>query len=469
MSFKQFLLVLRARWLIVACVTAIVLVTAVTLSLVLPKRYTANASVLVDFKATDPVLGMMVPAQFLPGYMATQIDIVTSDRVALRVVKSLKLDELPRFHEQWLDETEGRGSYEAWLAALIEKKLDVKPARESNVINIAYTWTDAAASALLANAFAQAYMDTAIELKVEPAKQYSNWFQGRTLAMRDNLEKAQRALSDYQRTHGIVTTDERLDVENERLAELGTQLVAAQSQRSEAASRQRTANASAGTLPEVLQNPTIAALRADLARMDAKREDVASRLGQNHPELQRTDAEIRALRERLNEETSKVVSSVGNNYQANGQREAEMRAAVEAQKQRVLELKRQRDQTAVLEKEVENAQHNYDLVAQRYTQTNLESLSQQTNVVVLTPASEPADPSFPKLWLNIVLSIILGGLLGAGTVTLLEFIDQRVRGSSDLAELLNVPVVGSIPFIVKKAPRRGPRREPIAPANPIGA
>lgn len=470
MSFQQFLLVLRARWTIVLLVMASVVVTAVALSLLLPKKYSANTAVVVDFKATDPVLGMMLPAQFLPGYMATQIDIVTSDRVAQRVVKMLKLDQVPRFREQWMSETDGRGSYDAWLGTLIGKKLDVKPARESNVINIGYTWTDANASALLANAFAQAYIDTTLELKVEPAKQYAAWFESRSKQMRDNLERAQKNLSEFQQQHGIIASDERLDVESARLAELSTQLVVAQSQRSESASRKRTATSSAGNLPEVQQNPVIASLRADLVRMESKREDLASRYGKNHPELQRTDAEISALRDRLNQETTKVVSSVSNNNQANQQREAEIGSVLEAQKRRVLELRQQRDQISVLEKEVENAQRAYDMVAQRYSQTTLESLSQQTNVVVLTPASPPADPSFPKIPLNVILAIFLGGVLGVGTALLLELLDQRIRGEADLAELLGVPVLGAIPARVIKVSRKTRKaRKAVRGIEPVAA
>jgi len=108
----------------------------------------------------------------------------------------------------------------------------------------------------------------------------------------------------------------------------------------------------------------------------------------------------------------------------------------------VMSIKNQRDELAVLQREVENAQRAYDAVAQRLTQTSLESQTQQTNVVVLTPAVEPIEPSSPKLLLNSLLAVFLGTLLGVGCALLLETLSRRVRSAEDLAQALGLPVLG---------------------------
>ena len=115
MSLQQFLLILRARWQIVLGVFAAMVGTALTASLLLPKTYTASTAVVVDVTSADPIAG--VPTQFLPGYMATQVDIISSERMARRVVKMLKLDQVPDIQEQWRRRTGGRGTFEQWMAA----------------------------------------------------------------------------------------------------------------------------------------------------------------------------------------------------------------------------------------------------------------------------------------------------------------------------------------------------------------
>jgi len=448
MSFPQFLLILRARLWVIVITLLVVVGTAVAVSLLLPKQYTAQTSLVVDAKAADPLMGGLLPAQMIPGYMATQVDIINSDRVAQRVVSTLKLTEAPSIQDDWRAATDGEGSITVWLAELMKKNLDVEPSRESNVISIAFQGTDPKFAAAIANAWAQAYIDVSLELKVEPARQYAKWFDGQNATLRADLEAAQKRLSDFQQERGIVATDERLDMESARLAELSSQLSAIQAQSVDSRSRQAQSR-NADSLPEVMQNGLIQSLKADLARQQGMRDQLAGRYGANHPELTRIDADIASLRERIASETQRVVRSLGTATRVDAQRESEIKASLAAQKQKVLDLKAERDQINVLARDVENAQRAYDLVTQRLAQTNLESQTQQTNVVVLTPAVAPIKPSSPKLLLNTALAIFLGLLLGLGAALMLELMDPRVRGIEDLAQIDGVPTLGVVPAAVK--------------------
>ena len=213
--------------------------TTLVVSLILPKEYSAYTAIVIDVKSPDPVVGMVLPDRLTPGYMATQIDIINSDRVAQRVVKLLRMDESPAIREQWMEATEGEGDLIVWLAELLKKKLNVKPSRDSNVINIEFSGADPSFAAVVANAFAQAYIDINLELKVDPARQHANWFDDQTKALRDKLEKARQALSSHQQETGIVATEERLDYEIAKLNDLSTQLTIAQGQTSDSSSKRK--------------------------------------------------------------------------------------------------------------------------------------------------------------------------------------------------------------------------------------
>jgi chain length determinant protein EpsF len=445
MTFQQFLLILRARWLVGLAVLFVVIATTIAISLVLPKQFTSETAVLIDVKSPDPILGVPLPGMVSPGYMATQVDIITSDRVAQQVVRTLGFSRSSQAVEQWREATEGKGSLDAYFATLLKKKLEVRPSRESNVLSISFSGEDARFAATVANAFAQAYIDTNLELKIEPAKQYAKWFSEQSASLREQLEKVQSKLSAYQLETGIVNTDERLDIENARLAELSSQYTAIQAQRSDSSSRQaQVSKSQIETLPEVQQNSLIIGLKSELARGELRLSELSQQLGRNHPEFQRAQGEVEAMRGKLDAEMKKVASTLSTSNRVNVQREAEVKAALAAQKEKVLQLKKERDDVAVLQREVETAQRAYDAVAQRFTQTTLESQTTQTNIVVLTPAIEPTEHSSPNLLLNTLVAIFLGILLAVGTVLLLELLDQRVRGDDDLQQLLGVPVLGLI-------------------------
>jgi chain length determinant protein EpsF len=451
MKFQQILLVLRARWRIVFCVLAGTVALAVLFSVFWPKQYTATASVVVDAKP-DPVTGANGMTEMaLDAYVTTQADVISSERVAQRVVKVLKLDQVPELQEQWRKKTDGVGDMSIWLAdSLIGHKLAVKAGHESvshpsNVIDIAVKWSNAKMAADLANAFAHVAIETNIELKVEPAKQYAAWFVQRSRDLHKDLEAKQKRLSDFQRETGIIATDEKVDVENDRLTQLSTALVAIQGQRQDSQSRQRqVTSGSNDSLPEVLQNPLIVSLKNSLSEAEAKQADVAGSLGKNHPDYQAAAAEVAGLRERVAQETAKIAASLGNTAHVDLRREADLRDAVDAQKKRVLELKHQHDQSAVLENDVIAVQHDLDTVNQRLAQSSLEGQTQETNVVLLTSASPPLDPSFPKLVLNVALGLFLGISLGIGVALLLEVRDPLIRREEELVELLGVPLLVKI-------------------------
>ena len=445
MSFGQFLSILKARrWIALAVLLSTVIIT-LAISLLLPKQYTATASVVVDSKP-DPVSAILYSGAASPGYMATQVDVLLSERVALRVVRDLKLNENAQVRQQWLDATEGKGSIESWLSQIFQKQMDVKPSRESSVINVSYKAPDPQFAAALANAFVQAYLATSLELRVDPARQYSSFFDTRSKEARDALEAAQRKLSAYQKEKGIIASDERLDVENARLAELSSQSVLLQSLASESSSRQtQSRGGQAERMQEVLNNPVISGLKVDLSRAEGRLQELSSRLGDNNPQVQEAKANISSLRSKIAAEVQSVTGGVGVSNTINRQREADVRAALEVQRAKVLRMKAVRDEGAVLMRDVESAQRAFESITQRFTQTSLESQTTQSNINLLTAASPPLEPSSPKVVLNSLLSIFIGTLLAVGAALLLEIRDRRVRNVEDVVAALGLPVIGIMP------------------------
>jgi succinoglycan biosynthesis transport protein ExoP len=445
MNFSQFLLILRARkWILI--ITLLITVGAtVIVSALLPKTYKASASVLMNYKGIDPVTGMAMPGQLLPGYMATQIDIISSKNVALRVVDQLHLAESPAVIAQFNEASKGAGNVRDWLAELLLAKLEIVPSHESSVVDISFKGSDPQFVATVANAFADEYQKTSIQLKVDPMRKASTYFTEQTKLLRDALESAQSRLSAYQQKNGIVSLDNRLDVESNRLNDLSAQLVAAQGLAMEATSRQRMAQGGAfAESPDVAANPLIQSLKVGLGSAESKLAEIGQRLGTNHPQYQSAKAEVDKLRSDLKESLRVTSNSVGNNAQIMSQREAAIRAALAAQKAKVLELNRTRDEMGVLQKDVESAQRAFEATSQRLSQTRLEGQSEQSDISLLNPAVPPSQPAGPKVLLNTVLALFLGTMFGIGVALLAEMLDRRVRSENDLSDALQLPMFGSI-------------------------
>ncbi len=458
MNLISFLLVVRSRYKVFLITFFVVVLSTLIINMLLPKTYKATSTLVLNFKGVDPVTGMNLPSQLMPGYMPTQVDIVTSMNVATKVVDDLKLTEGEDTKKKFLKETKGEGSIRDWLAGLLLKNLEATPSRESSVLDISYKAGDPQFAATIANAFATAYRVTSIQLKVAPAKEAASYISDQIKVLRDNLEVAQSKLSKFQQDYGIVTSDTRvdgIDVENNRLNELYAQLVVAEGQLYEANSRQTQASGVNGKeSPDVMGNSLIMNLKASLSTAEAKFAEVADKLDTNHPQYQAAKAEVDKLRADLNAQMQATSNSVGGSARIYEQRVGELKAAEAAQKAKVLQLNRVRDDLRLLRNEVESAQRAYDSTTQRFNQTNLEGQSNQIDIAVLNPAVPPSQPAGPRVFLNTVLAMFFGGFLGVAFAVTAEMRDRRVRSADDIALATQVPVLGVMDWTSVTRPKK---------------
>jgi succinoglycan biosynthesis transport protein ExoP len=324
--------------------------------------------------------------------------------------------------------------------------LSVKPTSQSNVVRIRFEDADPQFAANAANAFADAYVRTSLELRLDPARRQNVWFDDQLRNMRDMVEERRQKLSQYQRDHGIIATDERLDVENSRLNDLSRQLVEAQRVQHEAQARQRQASqGSTNELPEIMSNGLLQSLKAELVRAEARLAELSERYDRNHPQYQMANAEVRALRDKIAAETGSATASIGQSVQIADRQVANLQQAFDEQKARILELKRQRDEVSVLSREVETAQGAYDAMLQRAGQVRLESQLDTTSVAVLDRAAVPGAPAPPGLVLSVVLAAVFGTMFGTALALLLEMLDRRVRDGDELTRLAGLEVLAEVP------------------------
>jgi uncharacterized protein involved in exopolysaccharide biosynthesis len=200
----------------------------------------------------------------------------------------------------------------------------------------------------------------------------------------------------------------------------------------------------ADTVAEVMQSPLINNLKTEVARLEAKLTESSGNLGKNHPQTLRTVSELATVRSQLEQETRKVTSSIETTYQVSKQREDQLRAALATQKERVLALNKQRDELNLLRREVESAQKQFDSMSARSSQSNIESQTNQTNIAILNPAVAPTNSSKPRVMLNIIVSVFVGALLGIGLALMLELRNRRVRSTEDMADALDIPLLGKV-------------------------
>ena len=240
MSLTQLVDVLLGRWKLLLACMLLFGVSALLISAVLPKRYAATATVLIDTRGADPLAPTASDRSQAANQaaVATQLDLIASDRVARRVVDLLDLENLKVFQDQWSQASKGQGDFRTFIASKLVDDLSVKSARDSSIVLIRYVGSDAELATRIANSFAEATIATNLELKVEPARQYAGWFEDRIKSLRSILEKAQQRLAEHQRETRMmpIGSANQIDIENAKLAQLTNQLLEIQALRAESTS-----------------------------------------------------------------------------------------------------------------------------------------------------------------------------------------------------------------------------------------
>ncbi len=437
MTPKQIFLIVFAHRYIAALAFVVVAIAGGVYTWTTPKAYQATTDLLVDSRI-DPIAGTAAGGG---NYIATQVAILQSERVAIGVVKRLRIADTPSLVDQWKNATQGKVPLENYYANILRRGLLAEPLRGSNVIRLTFEGGDPKFVTGVVNTYAQAYLDLVIDLRVEPVRQYADWFEDRLKTLRDNVEASQAKLSEYQREKGIVGNDQRADIEAQRLDALLAQLVALQGENMGISSRQKTANDELS--PDVQASPVVQSLRGELSRAENKLTELSVNLGPNHPQRVQLEAQVDELKQQLAKEISRVSGTTRVAKTTAGLRESELRAAIDAQKERVLSLRAERDQVAVLAQDVEAAKRIYDSVLQRSNQLNLEKQTDQANVSILSPAIEPSAPSKPNIP-KYIAGTLLGALGAAFAAAMgLELLSRKVRVVEDIM-IDDIPVLGII-------------------------
>ena len=469
MEFGRFLAVLRARGQLILAAIVLGVLGGATLWTVLPPRYYAEATAVLEQPAADSASLAASGAAAINYFLATQRDVVASRSVALRVIDSLGLERDPEKARRELAGANPLGvawrqflrlfqardgekqSLREWLIERLLKDVTVTSSRDSRLLKVGYSAREAEFAATAANAFMNAYLELNVHLKATPARAETAWLEGELKELRETLAQAEAKLSQFQQEKGIVATDEALDLENRQLTDLSAQLASAQSEAAAAEARRKqllafAAGRGGADVPaEVVASPGVLQLRQDIAQRDAMLKDMARQLGPNHPRYKAAEGELHQLRGQLGAEMRSVAQGLATAGDISGQREASMRAALDKQKAHMLAMKKDREQVAMLARDVDNAQKAYNGAVQRSAQARIESASSRPNASVVDEAAVPLRPASPRLLLSVALGGVLGTLLGLGLALLLESLQGLVRSGDDLVVVLGVPTLAVLP------------------------
>ncbi|MBW8783803.1 MAG: polysaccharide biosynthesis tyrosine autokinase [Novosphingobium sp.] len=469
-DFRYIVAAVRSNlWLIAAIIAAAIGIAVVATMLQTP-RYTASSTIQINdtsgrvLNQEDQQNESIGAGYDIDRFLKTQVDVLKSRGLALRVAQKLKLMNNPRFYASEEVPAPLAGTppeaLRRWVGSLLLGHMTVDLPRDSRIVTIRFESTDPQISADVANAYASEFIQSNLQRKYDSSA-YARNFIGEQLAeAKQRVESSERALNDYSRQAGLIRTREAAtgagkndsggesgqSVTTASLLQLNQAANEATGRRIEAESRWR-ANSTGQLLsaPEVVGNGAIVALLSQKATVEAElNQERANHLAE-YPTVRAKQAQLAALDRQIQTSAQQIRSSVRASYLAAADAEKNLARQVNLLKGATLGEQEKNVQYGLLAREAETNRQVYDGLLQRFKELNASAGISLSNVSIIDNAEVPGGPSSPNLLKNLMVALILGVGLAALTVFVKDQFDDSIRVPEDVEPKLGLPLLGVVP------------------------
>ena len=446
MSVSQILVILMRRaWIVMLALLTTVIVAGGVL-LFVPGRYDAVASASIDPGNVDPISEISSGLGTIGLMQGNILSLVTSERVAVDVVKRLNLTDNPAVQANFRRSPSfGRESIEEWMAGGLLKGVDPKFILGTNVLAIKYKSSDPNQASLIANAFLAATIDGSVAMKAAEADQTARWFSPQLDELRKELDAARAALRAFQsKANMVAPTAGGPDKETNQYMAIGAELSNATASLTALQSRLTSGSTDLSNDPSDPDLQILSGLKEKLSSAEAEMAAAKGALGANNPKMVAQQANIATLRKQMSNSTEKMRQHLKERI-ATMQTQIASLGTEQDQAQKVLiDIQAQRDRLQQLQHDVEFRADELSARERAAEQAKLKSKLTFSDMTVLDKASPPVDPAFPKPFVVMPVGIAAGLALGLILALLAEAADRRVRFPVDLEYAAPAPFLGSI-------------------------
>ncbi len=484
LTVTALLAALRRRRFVLFLCTLLFPIAAFIAAKELTPRYTASSTVMfepTDYQATE-LQSILRDETTTDAVLASQVDVIRSLSVARRIVRQYDLTDREEF-SWWVREAKrpeellyriqdgiarriatlspdladliapeapvprpSAERAEISAAEALRDKLLVTVVRNSRVLTISATTEDAQLSTDIANMAADLYISDQLESKFNAVRRANDWLDGRVAQLRKELQTTESRIADLRSRSGL-TRGVSAGLGTEQVSKINTDLIDARNQLATAEARLSAARRGGGADLTALGASNLTGSRA--ARDDARREveRLQATLGSNHPDVRAARSRLAEAERNVSGETGRVVQALDAEARAARARVASLEESLKTQESLLNQNSGVEIQVAALERDADAARSLLRAVLERSQQTVSQTAIEKPDARVLSPATVPGRPSFPKIPLFVAAATILGVLFGLLVIWFLEQADSTIRSGEEVRSALGLPCLALVPML----------------------
>ena len=389
-------------------------------------------------------------------YVETQSHILQDEGFVERVVTKMGLDQRAsvlsgpglgtRVRAIFGVKSQARPTHEAAVGAAM-KNLGVHASTGSHVVEITFDAADPQVAADFANTLANELIEQNINVRLEAARKVSESLGRQLLELKSSYERSASQLQDYARSTGLIfNPDKGSTIAEEKLRQVQEEMGRAQADLATKQSKYEMAKtASADSLPEVLDNPTLKDYQVKLTDLRRQLAEMEATFTPTYFKVKNLKAEIAELEAAVRKSRGNIVDRLRNEYEAAARRERIVEQAYVEQSRLVADEASRAVHYNVLKREVETNRSMYEAALQKVKEAGVAAAIRASNIRMISPAKRPLHPYRPRPMFNAGMGLLSGLFLGIVFVFLRENTDRSLRSPGDIQTYLNLPELGAIP------------------------
>jgi len=479
---------IRKSWAWICAITLLTVLAVAAYTLGQQKVYEAQATVLFDPQPPRP-LGNQVQSVVDVGgeywnnkeYYKTQFWVIQSQRLALEVVKELRLENDGGFIRNLPVSTVRNPSSTAAeeAAHALRMRLTVEPVRDSRLAVLRFRDVVPSRAHRILSTLVDRYVDNNLDDALSAMGMAADWLSGQGDSLKKELESSEMALHEYKKTKNIlsVSMDDQSNMLRGEMQQLSTALTAIETRREQIAARRfalrKISTDDPANIPatELLSSPLLNELRSKYVQASIHvNELVASGKGEAYPTVLAAQAELDATRSALLSEVTNLQSAVDHEHAAASREVEGLRGLLEAAKQRALDLNLLEIEYNRLRRSKEDNEKLYGVVTERSKENDLTRMLRINNIRVVDRPQVPRAPVSPNVVLNLAGGLAFGLLLGFVAAIGREQLDRSLKTPDDAERVLGLTLLGLLPSMddtgkeptyAKRAGRRQQKRQPM--------
>lgn len=373
----------------------------------------------------------------------------------------------------WIASLTGQSREEriAHMVKRLAAKLEVTPARKSQLIAVSYKSSDPNLSMTVLRSLANAYFAKQAEIQRPNGQQA--FFEEQTQRARNALDQAQADLLRFSRDKDVTSAPLERDLTLQRFSEAESADMGLRAAIAESAERVRSLEGKLRELPptRIVQtrssdNPQLQEkLKSKLLELELERTEllmkfqptyrlvteVEEQIAQAQAAVK--DEELKPLRDETTQEdpdyewvnSERIKSLV--ELQALEKREAVAQAQVRQFRAAAQRLAQETVTQTDLQDRLKAAEDKYLLYVSKREEARISDALDQNGILNVALAEQPRVPALPTtpLWLATCLSLVTACAFSTGAVFAADYLDRSLRTPDEAARLLGAPVLAALP------------------------